>query len=77
MNYVLGQYVLSAVSVSIGQALGGRKFKGEYPDRPIQIFELTEKEKQIEQEKALREAVAFFNGMEADAKAGDTIGRYR
>ena len=74
MNYVLGGYVLNAVSIAIGKALDGKKFKGEYPDKPTRIFELTEEEKQAEQEKALREAIAFFNGMKADIKAGETVG---
>ena len=77
MNYILGSYVLSAVSVAIGSSLEGKKFKGEYLDKPHRIFELTEKEKQIEQQKALKEAISFFNGIEADIKAGDTVGRHR
>ena len=43
MNYVLGGYVLNAVSIAIGKGFS-KNFKGEYPDRPIRIFELTEEE---------------------------------
>lgn len=64
MNYVLGGYVYSAVSVAVGKALNGKKYKGEYPDKPSRIFPMTEEEKQIEQEKALSQAIAFFDGME-------------
>lgn len=63
MNYVLGGYVYNAVQIAIGKALDGKKFKGEYLEKPMRIFPQTEEEKKQEERQALEKAIAFFNGM--------------
>ena len=72
LMYINGLYTLNAVSVAVERCLMGRKAKGKYFEEPIQLFEKTEKEKAIDQEKALNNLIGFFNGMEAQAKAKDS-----
>lgn len=69
LMYINGLYTLNAVKVSTEQCLIGRKSRSKYFEEPMQLFEKTEKEKAIDQEKALNNLIGFFNGMEAKANA--------
>ena len=62
-SYV-GNYVLSALFTAIDGVLNGRKAKARYIEKPIQLFELTEEEKEIEKQKA----IAAFMGWANSAK---------
>lgn len=60
----VGNYGLSALFTAIDGVLNGRKAKSKYIDKPIQLFELTEEEKEIEKQKA----IAAFMGWANSAK---------
>lgn len=42
----IGNYGISALICSIDRGLNGKKARSKYIDKPIQIFELTEEEKE-------------------------------
>lgn len=67
LNWLNGMYTLNALSVALDNAFNGKKAKSEYMEKPIRLYEMTEEEKSAEQQKALEQAIAFFNGMEAKA----------
>ena len=55
----VGNYFLSAMTVSVDHCLNGKKAKSEYLSKPIQIFELTEEEKEIERQKAISQFMGW------------------
>lgn len=57
----VGTYVLSALTTAIDGVLNGKKSKAKYIEKPIQLFELTEKEKEEEQRKAREAFLAWAN----------------
>lgn len=57
----VGTYVLSALTTAIDGVLNGKKSKAKYMEKPIQLFELTEKEKEEEQRKAREAFLAWAN----------------
>ena len=57
----VGNYIQSALVTSIDKVLNGKKSKSKYLEKPIQLFELTEEEKEKEQEKA-RQAFMMWAG---------------
>lgn len=65
----VGSYVLSALYTSIGNIFGDKK-KGKvsYIDRPIRLFEMTEEEKLIEQEKAIQAFIQWAGYAETKYK---------
>lgn len=64
--WLMGQYVASALDATVCNAMPfiKRKQKGKYFENPIRVIPMTEKEKKIEEEKALKQFISFFNGME-------------
>ena len=54
IHTMVGNYGLSALCYAIDHCLNGRKAKTKYMKKPIQLFELTEKEKKIAQADALK-----------------------
>ena len=57
----VGTYVLSALTTAIDGVLNGKKSKAKYTEKPIRLFELTEKEKEEEQRKAREAFLAWAN----------------
>lgn len=57
----VGNYGISALQCAIDHCLNGRKAKAEYLDKPLQLFDKTEKEKKEDQKKALDVFVAWAN----------------
>lgn len=57
----VGTYVLSALTTAIDGVLNGKKSKAKYIEKPIRLFELTEKEKEEEQRKAREAFLAWAN----------------
>ena len=55
----VGNYFLSAVTVAVDHCINGKKAKTKYLEKPIQLFELTEEEKEQQQLKA-REAFMMW-----------------
>ena len=55
----VGSYGISALRMAIDNCLNGRKAKAKYLDEPIQLFELTEKEKKAAAIKAREQFVAW------------------
>lgn len=70
-NWV-GNYGISALIYSIDHGLNGRKAKSKYLDKPIQMFELDEKEKKQAQKKELEKFMAWAKRAEKkyDKKGG-------
>lgn len=68
--WLMGQYVAAALDATVCNAMPfiKRKRKGKYPDEPIRVIPKTAEEKEIEQEQALQQAIAFFGGFEKDVK---------
>lgn len=54
----IGNYGISALVFAIDHCLNGRKAKTKYIEKPIELFEKTEEEKETEQ---LRARQAFIN----------------
>ena len=61
--WLYGRYVFDAVGVVVANALGSKNdTKYSYPERPYG-YELTEEEKQIEEENEKLQAKAFMNNL--------------
>lgn len=58
----VGNYVLSAVTTAVDGVLNGRKHKSKYIEKPIQLFELTEEDKEKERKKAIAAFLGWANG---------------
>ena len=56
----VGNYIQSAVTTSIDRAINGKKSKSKYLEKPIEIFVLTEEEKQEKQKKEEMDARQAF-----------------
>lgn len=64
MCYRVGVYVYEAVATVATNVLRKKGAKRvEYLDKPIRIFPMTEEEKEQEQQRALQQAIRFFDGM--------------
>lgn len=61
LMHIQGKYVECAVAVAIAMAFGDKNAR--YYDEPLQLFELTEEEKQQKVEEERKRAIAFFNRM--------------
>ena len=48
-----GQYLISALIFSIDHCLNGHKARSKYMEKPVQLFPLTEEEKERERQKAV------------------------
>ena len=70
-NWV-GHYGVSALMFAIDHCLNGRKAKAKYLEQPIQIFELTEEEKEKATQKARQNFLAWAENMQRkfDKKGG-------
>ena len=55
----VGTYGLSAVTVAVEHCLHGRKAKTKYIEKPVQLYELTEEEKEREAEKERRKFIEW------------------
>ena len=55
----VGTYGLSAVTVAVEHCLNGRKAKTKYIEKPVQLFELSEEEKEREAEKERRKFIEW------------------
>jgi hypothetical protein len=62
-NWV-GNYGVSALMLAIDHCLNGRKAKAKYLEQPIQIFELTEEEKEKATQKARQNFLAWAENMQ-------------
>jgi hypothetical protein len=62
-NWV-GNYGVSALMFAIDHCLNGRKAKAKYLEQPIQIFELTEEEKEKATQKARQNFLAWAENMQ-------------
>ena len=65
----VGHYGISALCFAIDHCLNGRKAKSVYIEKPIQIFELTEEEKEIEVMKARQAFIAWAGMTESKVKS--------
>lgn len=50
----MGNYGVSALVYAVEHVLNGKKATSKYMNKPMQLFELTEKEKKIAQKEALK-----------------------
>ena len=67
MHLWFGHYGISALTYSIDHCLNGSsKAKSKYIEKPLQLFELTEEEKKVEQEKALNAFIGWADVQKAD-----------
>lgn len=66
----VGNYGLSALCMAIDHVLNGKKAKSKYIEKPIRIFELTEKEKEQEAVKARQAFMAWAGMAEKKYKKG-------
>lgn len=55
----VGTYVQSALFAAIDGCLNGRKAKSKYIEKPIELFEPTEEEKAIAQQRELQRFIAW------------------
>lgn len=55
----IGTYVTSSVTVAVDHCLNGRKAKTKYVEKPVQLFELTEEEKELEAEKERKKFIEW------------------
>jgi hypothetical protein len=68
----VGSYGISALTVAVDRCLNGRKAKAKYLEEPIQMFELTEEEKEKAAQKARNNFLAWAQNMQKkfDKKGG-------
>jgi hypothetical protein len=59
MHMYVGNYFMSAMTTAVDHCLNGAKAKTKYIEKPIQLFELTEEEKEQQKLKA-REAFLMW-----------------
>lgn len=64
MHRYYGTYAMSALVTSLSQVLtpmfcNGKRSQTKYIEKPIRLFEMTEEEKAIEQEKARQAFIAW------------------
>lgn len=64
INWINGQYILSAVSTAVEHNLAGRKAHSSYIDKPI-MKELEEKNKPLSEEEMDRQRELFVAKLEA------------
>lgn len=64
INWINGQYILSAVSTAVEHNLAGRKARSNYMDKPI-MKELEEKNKPLSEEEMDRQRELFVAKLEA------------
>lgn len=62
----VGNYGISALVYAVEHCLNGKKAKSEYIDKPVQLFEKTQKEQEADQKKALAGFVAWANMTKKD-----------
>lgn len=65
-----GSYMLSALFTAIDGVLNSKKAKAKYIEKPIQLFELTEEEKEQEKIKAREQFLAWAGLAEKNYKKG-------
>lgn len=61
----MGNYGVSALVYAVEHVLNGKKAKSKYMDKPMQLFELTEKEKKQKEKNALASFIAWADGTKA------------
>ena len=74
-NYFLhlqGYYNMEAFGVVLSNAFS-KNSKAKYPEEPIRIFELTEREKEERAEMERGKAIAFFTSLETNFNSNQNI----
>lgn len=74
--WLLGAYVGRAIESTIGNAFRKKGAKpAEYPKQPIELFkkEKTEEQKALEAKREREKAIAYFNKIISDCKAGSIV----
>jgi len=68
-----GNYGLSALFTAIDNVLNGKKAKAKYIDEPIKLFEMTDKEKELEKENAIARFMGWAKATKNNIKKGKEV----